>query len=131
LSPARRELDQPGDRPDGGDAVGVVVSGGSVWVALRDRRIVIRVDPRTLRVLHTTTVGDDPAYVAAAGGLIWVVNQTDGTVTRIDARTGKTVGLPIRITSDDASNLTTAGRSVWVASVLHASATRIDLDQAR
>lgn len=114
----------------GGAAVGVVVSGGSVWVALRDRRMVIRVDPRTLRVLHTTTVGDDPAYLAAAGGLIWVVNQTDGTVTRIDDRTGKTVGLPIQITADDASNLTTAGRSVWVASDLHASATRIDLNQA-
>jgi len=84
-----------------------------------------------LRVLHTTTVGTDPAYLATAGGLIWVVNQTDGTVTRINDRTGQTVGLPIRITSDDASNLTTAGSSVWVTSLKHASATRIDLNQAR
>jgi streptogramin lyase len=115
----------------GGAAVGVVVSGGSVWVAIRDRDTVIRVDPRTLRVLHTTTVGNDPAYLAAAGGLLWVVNQSDGTVTRIDARTGQTVGLPIRITPDDASNLTTADRSVWVTSQKHSSATRIDLNQAR
>ena len=52
-------------------------------------------------------------------------------MTRIDARTGKTVGLPIRITPDDASNLTAAGSSVWVTSILHSSATRIDLNQAR
>jgi hypothetical protein len=89
------------------------------------------VDPLTLRVLHTTSVGTDPAYLAAAGGLIWVVNQSDGTVTRIAARTGQTVGLPIRITPDDASNLTTVGSSVWVTSVKHASATRIDLSQTR
>jgi hypothetical protein len=115
----------------GGDAVGVIVTGGSVWVALRDRGTVVRVDPRTLHVLHTTTVGTDPAYLAAAGGLIWVANQSDGTVTRIDARTGNTVGLPIRITPDDASNITAAGSSVWVTSLLHSSATRIDLNQAR
>lgn len=115
----------------GGAAVGVVDSGGSVWVALRDRGTVIRVDPHTLRVLHTTTVGTDPAYLAAAGGLIWVVNQSDGTVTRINNRTGQTVGLPIRITPDDASNLTTTGNSVWVTSILHSSVTRIDLNQAR
>jgi DNA-binding beta-propeller fold protein YncE len=66
------------------------------------------VDPRTLRVLDTTTVGTDPTFLAAAGGLIWVVNQGDGTVTRIDARTGNTVGLPIRITG--AGNLAAAGR---------------------
>jgi DNA-binding beta-propeller fold protein YncE len=82
-------------------------------------------------VLHSTTVGTDPAYLAAAGGLIWVANQSDGTVTRIDARTGQTVGLPIRITSDDASNLATAGSADWVTSVKHSSATRIDLSQAR
>jgi hypothetical protein len=115
----------------GGDAVGVVLSGGGVWVALRNRGVVIRLDARTLRVLHTTTVGTDPAWLAAAGGLIWVANQTNGTVTRIDAGTGQTVGLPIRITPDDASNLTAAGSSVWVTSILHSSATRIDLNQAR
>jgi virginiamycin B lyase len=115
----------------GGAAVGVVVSGGSIWVALRDRGVVVRVDPRTLRVLDTTTVGTDPAFLAAAGGLIWVANQTDGTVTRIDARTGQTVGLPIRIMPGDAANLTAAGSSVWVANILHSSATRIDLNQAR
>jgi hypothetical protein len=113
----------------GGAAVGVVVSGGSVWIAVRDRGVVIRVDPRTLRVLHTTKVGKNPAYLAAAGGLIWVANQTDGTVTRIDARTGQTIGLPIRITPDDASNLAAAGSSVWVTSQKHSSATRIALNQ--
>jgi hypothetical protein len=113
----------------GGAAVGVIVSGGSVWVALRDRGVVVRVDPRSLRILHTTHVGNDPAYLAAAGRLVLVANQSDGTVARIDARTGNTVGLPIRITRDDASNLTTAGGSVWVTSQKHASATRIDLAQ--
>jgi hypothetical protein len=115
----------------GGAAVGVIVSGGSVWVALRDKGAVVRVDPRTLRVLGITHVGNHPTYLAAADRLIWVVNQSDGTVTRIDERTGNTVGLPIRITPDDASNLTTAGRSVWVTSQKHASATRIDLNQIR
>jgi hypothetical protein len=114
----------------GGQAAGVIVSGGSVWVAVYDRRMVIRVDPHTLRVLHTTAVGNSPAYLAAADGLIWVVNQSDGTVTRIDARTGKTVGLPIRITPDNAINLAIAGRSLWVTSFRPAAATRIDLSQA-
>jgi hypothetical protein len=115
-----------------GDApVGVVVSAGSVWVALRDRRTVSRLDPRTLHVLETTRVGKNPTYLAAAAGLVWVGNQTDGTVTRIDAHTGKTVGLPIRITPDDVGRLVVAGRSLWVTSAFHRTATRIDLDESR
>jgi hypothetical protein len=114
----------------GGSAAGAIVSGGSVWIALYDRNVVIRVDPGTLRVLHTTSVGTNPAYLAAARGLIWVVNQGDGTVTRIDARTGNTVGLPIRITADNAITLALAGRSLWVTSDTPPSATRIDLNQA-
>jgi hypothetical protein len=113
-----------------GDApVGVVVTGGSVWVALRDRRTVIRVDPHTLRVLQTSKVGDNPTYLAAAGGLVWVGNQTDGTVTRIDPRTGHTVGLPIRITTNDVGDLAVAGRSLWVTADFHHTATRIQLNQ--
>jgi hypothetical protein len=128
VDPATGRVDRV---PLGGSNAGVIVSGGSVWVVVYDRNIVIRVDPRTLRVLHTTTVGVGPAYLAAADGLIWVVNQRDGTVTRIDARTGNTVGLPIRISPDGAITLAIAGRSLWVTSLGPPSATRIDLNQAR
>jgi streptogramin lyase len=82
----------------GGFPIGIVVSGGSVWVADHAGGKVVRLDPRSLRpVGKPIRVGTKPSWLAAAAGSLFVTRQDDGTVARIDMHTGKRVGLPIRI----------------------------------
>jgi DNA-binding beta-propeller fold protein YncE len=48
--------------------------------------VVIRVDPRTNRVVETIAVGGHPIDVAATAGAVWVSVADPGRVLRIAAR---------------------------------------------
>lgn len=120
------------DETDVGDyPVGLVVAGGSVWVANRDGGTVSRVDAATMEVVDTIDVGTYPTWIDAAGGSVWVSNQPDGTVSQIDVTTGELVG-PIKIASPSGNDIAAAhivvadGESVWVSSITERSISRID-----
>jgi YVTN family beta-propeller protein len=49
--------------------------------------VLIRIDPRTDRVVKQIGVGNGPSAVAADANGVWVANHDDGTVWRIDTRT--------------------------------------------
>ena len=66
----------------------VAATAKAVWIAGNDSGVV-RLDPRTRRVLHRTPVGSDPTSVAVGAGGVWVSDEQDGTVTRIDPRTNR------------------------------------------
>src|SRR5205085_11582662 len=51
---------------------GVVVVGGSVWVANSGDGTLSRIDPRKRRVVRTKTVGNSPVALANVGGTLWV-----------------------------------------------------------
>jgi YVTN family beta-propeller protein len=120
------------DEIDVGDfPVGLVVTGGGVWVANRDSGTVSRVDAATLEVVDTIDVGTYPTFIDAAGGSVWVSNQPDGTVSQIDVTTGELVA-PIKIAPPSGDEMAAAhvvvadGESVWVASITERSISRID-----
>ena len=50
----------------------VAVGEGAVWVADPRRRVVLRVDPQTLRVTKTIRIGNRPAGIAVGAGSVWV-----------------------------------------------------------
>ena len=47
---------------------------------------LVRIDPRTDRVVAQVAVGSDPSAVAADANGVWVANHGDGTVWRLDPR---------------------------------------------
>jgi YVTN family beta-propeller protein len=87
-----------GGRVTGSTQLGVIpaavkVGYGAVWVGLPDpNRPVLalwRVDPRTVRVTQTITLGSSNKYlasldVALGAGSVWVTNYDDGTLMRVD-----------------------------------------------
>jgi streptogramin lyase len=73
---------------------------------------LVKIDPRTNRVVDVLRVGREPVSVAAAGNYVWVVNSVDETVTRVDARSGAeetTGGLkgPLNVATE-------GDRGVWI-----------------
>jgi virginiamycin B lyase len=68
-------------------AYNIWIGGGSVWVADDQGAQVVRVSPRTNKVVATPPVGDGPASMAFNGSTAWVMNHRDRVLTRIDLRT--------------------------------------------
>ena len=115
----------------GGFPIGIVVAGGDVWFADRERGTVTRIDPRTLRPIgDPIQVGTEPSSLVVAGGYLFVGRAGFGTVTRIDVRIGEArsgfrfasrsrPGAPRR------SRSRRSGTSVWVSSFASNTLTRI------
>ena len=65
-------------------AYNIWVGAGSVWVADDQGARVVRVSPKTNKVVARISVGDGPASMAFYGTSAWVVNHRDTTINRID-----------------------------------------------
>lgn len=98
----------------GASPVALTEAGGSVWVVNQTEQNVVRIDPRTRRVVQTIQdVGRDPEAIASSGKDVWVAATTDGSLARINIAADKLVAkIPVGIqpvavaaTADD----------VWVA----------------
>jgi streptogramin lyase len=87
----------PAHVPVGQWTYGLAAGGGSLWAGSLTTGQVLRIDPRSGRVLKKVDAGVRTFNLAAAPGAVWAVGNTSSTVTRIDARTGGantiTVGL--------------------------------------
>jgi YVTN family beta-propeller protein len=63
----------------------LAVSETAVWVATSLGSQVVRLDPKTLKVVARIKVGLNPSNPAIApDGSVFVPNNVDGTVSRID-----------------------------------------------
>lgn len=100
----------------------VAFGAGSVWALSRDpdsasgpsgREMLLRIDPRTDRVVGEILVSD-PGEVAFGEGSLWVTSVKDGTVSRIDPETGEVVA-EVKISARGASDVAVDERSgtVW------------------
>jgi YVTN family beta-propeller protein len=69
----------------GNDAKGMVLAGGTLFVANATDNTVSLVDVASMSVRRTVRVGSSPIAFASAGGAVWVANQGDSTISRIDA----------------------------------------------
>jgi hypothetical protein len=73
------------DVPIGGRPVAIAIGAGGVWVANADDQTIVRIDPKTKKVVKTIGgLGSDVSEVAVGSGAVWVAGGNDGTLTRID-----------------------------------------------
>lgn len=83
---------------------GVGVGDGSVWVANVKSGSVSRVDPASMRVTATYTVGGvgagvpaNPEMVAVWHNRLWVADGQQGAVVALDLDTGQQTGMPVPV----------------------------------
>lgn len=85
---------------------------------------LVKIDPRTDRVVDVIPVGHQPTSVKVVGDSVWVVNTGDATVSRFDTRSGAvdtlgTVRNPVGMAADD-------DRAVWISTATYESVVRVD-----
>jgi outer membrane protein assembly factor BamB len=105
---------------------------GAVWLSDTARGDVLRVDPRTRRVVARIHVGAE-VQLAAGGGSVWaVVDATTGIgpLLRIDPRTNRIAArIGVRLTAYPGGSGVLVGRQVWV--IGQTEAIRVDPARGR
>ena len=86
----------------------LVFGAGSLWVGAWRGRQVVRIDPRSNRVVPRFPAGGrNPAGLAVGAGTIWVVHPDTDEVVRLDPGTGRVVAriklgrLPFQVAPGD------------------------------
>jgi DNA-binding SARP family transcriptional activator/streptogramin lyase len=115
----------------GGIAAAVIVPGGRSEVRPAPAVVansLVRLDPKSGRIVSVTRVGDTPVSLALTRDAVWVVNRGDRTVSRVDLRTKnvRTIGgVPF------AWDIVADGRgNVWVSGAQTALVARISAGTA-
>jgi len=68
---------------------GLAAAGGSVWAGEMSTGDVVRIDPKTGKVVGRVNAGARIFDVVASPGAVWAVGNLSGTVARIDTHSGK------------------------------------------
>jgi YVTN family beta-propeller protein len=102
---------------------GVAVGAGAVWVANRGENTIARMNPRTISVVRSISVGRSPGGIAVGDGVVWVANEDDDVVTRIDAESYSATTIPV---GDEPSAVAIGAGAVWVVNSGDATVSRID-----
>jgi YVTN family beta-propeller protein len=99
-----------------GEAFGVWVASGAVWVSDDVGNSVVRLDPRTGKPVATIPTGDGPSDLVGDGKRVWVVNHRDGSIVRIDVATNRAKRIVTGLGDQrvTAERLTRARGSLWV-----------------
>ena len=93
---------------------GVAVGGGSVWVARNDDRTLLRIDPRTNRVVDAIPTGVFAFAVAASDDAVWLTDYEHEAVARVDPRQRRIVAVLRDVPRGPAGIAVTPG-AVWVS----------------
>ncbi|MGI9603002.1 MAG: Vgb family protein [Acidimicrobiales bacterium] len=96
----------------------------AVWVASTDRDEVVRIDPRTNRIVASVPVEASPTGVAIGAGAVWVASRETGLVLRIDPARNEVVATIV--VGESPVWVTTAAGAVWVANNGDNTVSRID-----
>jgi YVTN family beta-propeller protein len=99
-----------------GEAFGVWVASGAVWVSDDVGNSVVRLDPRTGKPVATIPTGDGPSDLVGDGKRVWVVNHRDGSIVRIDTATNRATRIVTGLGDErvTAERLALARESLWV-----------------
>lgn len=103
---------------------GVASAEGDIWVTLRDRQEVARIDGETGDVIHRIAVDGQPWPISSGAGAVWVA-LLEGRLVRIDPDTNQ-VTASIAIGAQPRAVAVGEG-TVWVTSQA-GTVSRIDLD---
>jgi DNA-binding beta-propeller fold protein YncE len=111
--------------PIGHAGAGFLASlGGSLWTSTGDG-YVVRVDPRSNRVIASFRIPGTPAGIAAApDGLIWVAEKERDTITRIDPISNKVID--VTPAGNGALSIVLARGDMWVTSFAGTDVWRFD-----
>jgi streptogramin lyase len=111
--------------PVPGNATGVAVGGGAVWVVSTLEPITIyRIDPTTKRVVARIDTGHTATGVLVyQEPYLWAANQ-DGYLTRIDSRTN--AATVFEVGSPEWPALVAQGNAIWISAPLDNIVARFD-----
>ncbi len=109
---------------------GVAVGGGSVWVARNDDRTLLRIDPRTNRIVDAIPTGVFAFAIAASDTAVWVTDYEGEAVARVDPGLHRVVALLRDVPRGPAGIAITPG-AVWVSHGGSDAVTRIDPETNR
>jgi YVTN family beta-propeller protein len=108
------------DVPIGGRPVAIAIGAGGVWVVNADDQTIVRIDPKSRKVVKTIGgIGSNVSDVAVGFDSVWVAGGNDGTLTRIDPALNAP-GEPVDLGRDTGLLpqavflVATGGESVWV-----------------
>jgi YVTN family beta-propeller protein len=113
--------------PLSGSPDAIAAGAGSIWAAMSESGIVVRIDPATNAVQQTISTPGGPSALTVGGGFVWVTETLAGTVAQIDPRTngGQVVGKSIRV-GNAPSGIAYGFGAVWVANSVDRTVIRID-----
>jgi streptogramin lyase len=105
-------------------ALGLVLTSGDPKSPVVIPDSLVKIDPKTNKVVDVIRVGRLPVATALAGDFVWVINTADSTLTRVDTRSrhAQTIGglnNPTAIAADDNGN-------VWVTTATYESVIRVN-----
>ena len=98
-------------------------AGGSVWVSEYGAPYLLRIDPKTNRVVSKTHIGDGSCGLGAGAGSLWVEDTSSGTLSRVSVATRKRTVIPVGSQPYDA---TFAYGAAWVTSYGNGDVERVD-----
>ncbi len=96
-----------------GAAYNIWTGGGSVWVADDRGAQVIRISPKSNRVVARPQVGDGPADMAFNGTSAWVINHRDRVLSRIDLRTNRSRRVAV-VPGDAPERMVWSHGALWI-----------------
>ena len=102
----------------------VAVGAGALWVLKNDDQLLLRIDPKSQRVLARIPLGFTPFDMAASDSAVWITGYWVDQLVRIDPETNRivaTLTIP-----DGASGIAISDQTVWVASTIAGLVSRID-----
>jgi len=129
IDPARNAIGATGQvGPSGDPYQGLAASADGAWVTDWDTQHVFRVDPATLTVTDTMTVGVALKGVIATDAAVWVADTRGGEALRIDPATNQVAArVPVGNSGPAGPNWLGAGLdSIWVDVPNNGSVARID-----
>jgi streptogramin lyase len=94
-------------------AFNIWIGGGSVWVADDQGAAVIRVSPKTNKVVGRIPVGDGPSDMVFEGASAWVINHRDRALFRIDLKTNAGSKLTT-VPGDAPERMVLAAGNLWL-----------------
>jgi DNA-binding beta-propeller fold protein YncE len=115
----------PAAAPKPTEVSDIAVTRNALWVTNTVRGTVLKLDPRTRRMLAPPIrVGLQPLDIAAGAGAVWVANYQSGSVQRIDPEANQITG-PIR-TGRGPFGIAVGDGAVWVSNQVERTVSRID-----
>ena len=101
--------------------------GGSLWVPIRAKDSLAKIDPKEAKLGEPVTGLNKPcAGAVEAFGSLWVPNCGNGTIARIDAKTDKIAATLETGAGDVNSGIAATADSVWVFTDTRTTLSRID-----